>query len=155
MEACFDLADEHETKLLGYALGSCLVAPLTLGFQGGLGVGKTTLIRAMLQAQGVTGSIKSPTFSLVESYDFSDYVIHHFDLYRLSDETALDALGFRDYFSPDAICCIEWPDRAPSLKAHVDVIFSLEVSGAGRKLSVTALRAVGEALLDNLQETLA
>lgn len=154
MESCFELADEQETARLGSTLGACLFAPLILCFQGGLGAGKTTLIRAMLRALGVTGTIKSPTFSLVESYHLSDYVVHHFDLYRLHDETALDALGFRDYFSSDAVCCIEWPERAPSMKPHIDVLFSLEVSGAGRTISVTALRPAGEALVDNLREAL-
>ncbi|MCH9756176.1 MAG: tRNA (adenosine(37)-N6)-threonylcarbamoyltransferase complex ATPase subunit type 1 TsaE [Gammaproteobacteria bacterium] len=154
MEVCFDLADEAKTAVLARDLASCLTTPLILSFQGDLGTGKTTLIRAMLRALGVTGAIKSPTFSYVESYTFSDYVIHHFDLYRLSDESTLDAFGFRDYFSPDAICCIEWPERAPSLKPYIDVLFSLEVCGAGRTLSVTALSVAGETLLGDLRRKL-
>lgn len=135
---------------MAQALASCLSAPLSLGFQGDLGTGKTTLIRGLLRALGVTESIKSPTFSLVESYYLSAYVVHHFDLYRLSDATELDALGFRDYFSSDAVCCIEWPERAPGLKQYTDVVFSFEVHGEGRTLSVDALRTPGEALVDNL-----
>ena len=154
MKANFDLASEEETKHLAEALASCLTVPLILSFQGALGAGKTTLIRAMLRALGIAGTIKSPTFSWVESYPFSDYVIHHFDLYRLSSDTALETFGFRDYFSSDAICCIEWASRAPGLKPYVDVVFSLEVCGAGRILSVTALRAPGKTLLDSLRRTL-
>jgi tRNA threonylcarbamoyladenosine biosynthesis protein TsaE len=151
VQACFDLADEKKTIALSSALASCLAAPLILSFQGDLGAGKTSMIRAMLRALHVKGPIKSPTFSLVESYSFPNYCVHHFDLYRLSDEVSLDALGFRDYFSSDAICCIEWPERAPSLKPYVDVIFSLEVKGEGRLLSITALRAPGEHLLNRLR----
>ncbi|MDF1646587.1 MAG: tRNA (adenosine(37)-N6)-threonylcarbamoyltransferase complex ATPase subunit type 1 TsaE [Legionellaceae bacterium] len=154
MKACFDLADEAETIVLARALAPYLDAPLVLSFQGGLGAGKTTFIRAMLRAQGITGTIKSPTFSWVESYTFSSCVLHHFDLYRLSDETTLDDFGFRDYFSPDSICCIEWAERAPSLKPYMDVVFSFEVSGEGRVLSVTALSAPGEILVDGLRRIL-
>ena len=154
MDANFALASEEETKHLASVLAASLTAPLVFGFEGGLGTGKTTLIRAMLRALGVTGTIKSPTFSYVESYSFADYLIHHFDLYRLSGDAALDTFGFRDYFSPDAICCIEWASRVPGLKPYVDVVFSLEVFGAGRTLSVTALRAAGEPLVDSLRRTL-
>ncbi|MDX2346100.1 MAG: tRNA (adenosine(37)-N6)-threonylcarbamoyltransferase complex ATPase subunit type 1 TsaE [Legionella sp.] len=158
MQACFELADEKKAVHFSSVLAPLLSAPLVFAFQGDLGAGKTTLIRAMLRALGVTGSIKSPTFSWVESYDFPDYVIHHFDLYRLSDkstdESNLDAFGFRDYFSSDAICCIEWPERAPSLKSHIDVLFSLEIKGEGRQLSVTALSAPGKILLDALRRIL-
>jgi tRNA threonylcarbamoyladenosine biosynthesis protein TsaE len=129
-----------------------------LSFQGDLGAGKTTLIRAMLRALGVTGSIKSPTFSWVESYDFSAYTIHHFDLYRLTDTANLNTFGFRDYFSSDAICCIEWAERAPSLKSYLDVVFSIEMKGEsqgeGRLLSVTALRPPGEIVVDHLRSIL-
>ncbi len=155
MKACFNLADEAATNDLAKKLASCLTAPLFLSFQGDLGAGKTTLIRGILRELGVTGAIKSPTFSLLESYFFSDYVIHHFDLYRLSDanNTSLDALGFRDHFASDAIFCIEWAARAPSLNPYIDVVFLLEVKGEGRMLSVTAKRAAGEALVSHLRRT--
>ena len=151
MTICFDLADEQATNDFASALSTCLVAPLTLSFQGDLGTGKTTLIRAMLRALGIKGLIKSPTFSWVESYTLQQYVIHHFDLYRLSDDLTLDAFGFRDYFSQDAVCCIEWAERAPSLKPYIDVVFSLEMDGDGRRLLVSALRAPGRHLLDALR----
>jgi tRNA threonylcarbamoyladenosine biosynthesis protein TsaE len=154
VKICFDLADEKESIAFSSVLSSVLVAPLILSFHGDLGAGKTTLIRAMLRALGVTGSIKSPTFSWVESYDFQNYAIHHFDLYRLTNKTNLDALGFRDYFSSDTICCIEWAERAPSLKPYIDMVFSLELDGEGRCLSVTALREPGKIILDSLRRIL-
>ncbi len=151
MQARFYLADESKTMACAAILAKALVAPLVFAFQGDLGTGKTALIRGMLQSLGVSGRIKSPTFALVESYALPNFSLHHFDLYRLSEETELDALGFRDYFTADAVCCIEWAERAPNLKSCVDVLFSLEVQGAGRLLSVTAFTPLGEALLDALR----
>jgi tRNA threonylcarbamoyladenosine biosynthesis protein TsaE len=153
MRACFDLPDEQATRVFSGVLASCMTYPLLLTFQGDLGAGKTTLIRAMLRALGVTGAIKSPTFSLVETYSFSEYTLHHFDLYRFSDETELEALGFRDYLLPDTVCCIEWPTRAPSLTPYVDVTFTLELQGAGRKLTVEGLSHSGREVLSCLRKT--
>src|SRR3990167_5885979 len=122
MTICMHLADEKDILPFSSALAAVLTPPLVLGFQGDLGAGKTTCIRALLRALGITGPIKSPTFSWVESYVLSNDVIHHFDLYRLKDAVCLNTFGFRDYFSEDAICCIEWPERAPALKAYIDVV---------------------------------
>jgi tRNA threonylcarbamoyladenosine biosynthesis protein TsaE len=151
MKACFELPDEQTTQALAHVLASELTFPLVLTFDGALGTGKTTLIRGILRALGVTGAIKSPTFSLVESYPLTNYIFHHFDLYRLSDETELEAVGFRDYFAEDTICCIEWPTRAPCLGAFVDLTFELEMKGEGRQLTVTAVTDAGKALLDCLR----
>jgi tRNA threonylcarbamoyladenosine biosynthesis protein TsaE len=153
MRACFELPNEQATRAFAGVLASCITYPLILTFQGDLGAGKTTLIRAMLQALGVTGAIKSPTFSLIESYSFSEYTLHHVDLYRLSDEVELEALGFRDYLLPDTVCCIEWPTRAPSLAPYVDVMFSLALQGAGRRLTVEGVSQAGYALLSCLRRT--
>ena len=114
------------------------------------GAGKTTLIRAMLRALGVDSAIKSPTFSLVESYQVRHLHIHHFDLYRIQDESELEYIGFRDYFSKDAICCIEWPERVPSCIEHADVGFSLNMKGTGREMQVRALSSAGTSMLSCL-----
>lgn len=151
MQALFNLPNEQAANRFAGVLVEALIAPLVLGFQGDLGTGKTTLIRAMLRNLGVTGAIKSPTFAWVESYFLAHFVVHHFDLYRLSDDTTFDMLGFRDYFSSDAICCIEWPERDPSLATLIDLSFSLEICGNGRKLLVSALSKPGERVLSHLQ----
>ena len=102
-------------------------------------------------ALGVTGATKSPTFSLIESYLFSEYTLHHVDLYRLSDDTELEAVGFRDYLLPDTVCCVEWPTRAPALAPYVDVTFELELQGAGRRLTVEGFSQAGHVLLSCLR----
>jgi tRNA threonylcarbamoyladenosine biosynthesis protein TsaE len=112
---------------------------LIVTFSGEIGAGKTTLVRAFLRALGVDSAIKSPTFSLVESYSINPSLfIHHFDLYRIVAEEELDLIGFRDYFVENAVCCIEWPERAPDYLSTIDIAFSLDIKKMGRILHARA-----------------
>ncbi len=145
-----DLPTELTSEKMAVRTAACLVSPLVLTFSGDIGAGKTTFIRAMLRSLGVNSAIKSPTFSLVESYQGNHLQIHHFDLYRIHDEAELDYIGFRDYFRDNAICCIEWPERASRYLACADVGFTLSVKGAGREMSIGALSPAGAAVLSCL-----
>ena len=145
-----DLPTERVSEQIAARIATCLVSPLVITFSGEIGAGKTTLIRAMLRSLGVTSAIKSPTFSLVESYQTSRLHIHHFDLYRVHDETELDYIGFRDYFTDDAVCCIEWPERVVSCLGNADVGFSLSLNGAGREMQARAFSLAGASMLSCL-----
>lgn len=147
----FDLNNENETEAVGQVLAQCLVFPMVFTFSGSLGAGKTTLIRACLRALHITGPIKSPTFSIVESYVLpNEYHVHHFDLYRIEDESELELIGIRDYFESLSFCCIEWPERAPNLLAHLDVSFILTTpSMDSRRLDITAHSSRGSQFLSN------
>ena len=145
-----DLPTELASEKQAAGIAACLVSPLVLTFSGEIGTGKTTFIRAMLRSLGVHSAIKSPTFSLVESYQAGPLQIHHFDLYRIHDEAELDSIGFRDYFSANAVCCIEWPERAPRYLSCVDVGFSLGLKGAGREMQIHAFSSAGAAVLSCL-----
>ena len=133
------LADDAASQQLGAALAAGVrtltgVPPrgLVLYFSGDLGAGKTTVVRALLRALGVTGRIKSPTFTLVEPYAISvapapnpqalaeapleliknlSLYCYHFDFYRFDDPREFLDAGFREYFDDDSICLIEWPER--------------------------------------------
>lgn len=142
----FELPDETHCERLAAKLAAALLAPATLTFQGDIGAGKTTFIRAMLRALGVSGAIKSPTFSLVESYECRGLHIHHFDLYRIEEESGLEYLGFRDYFTSRAVCCIEWPERAGT-QLEADLRIILTIKGSGRFMTVEAGSPTGEAML--------
>lgn len=145
-----DLPTSSASALFAGRLAACLTSPLIITFRGEIGAGKTTLIRAMLRALGVASAIKSPTFSLVESYQTTQFYVHHFDLYRISDESELEYIGFRDYFADDAVCCIEWPERVSNGIGRVDVDFSLRMKGRGREVHGHALSDEGVAILKNL-----
>jgi len=142
-----DLPNEAASVALANRIASCLSPPLVLTFSGEIGAGKTTIIRALLKTMGVKSAIKSPTFSLVESYQWSKIQFHHFDLYRLNHEEELEYLGFRDYFTEHSICCIEWAERAGRALPNVDIRFKLSIKGAGREMQITALSAAGERIL--------
>lgn len=141
------LSDQAECEKLAIHFAQCLVEQAVLTFSGEIGAGKTTFIRAMLRAKGVMTAIKSPTFSLVESYHCQPLQIHHFDLYRIQDETELEYIGFRDYFSGQTVCCIEWPERAPQSLLNVDLHFIITCHGRGRLMEIDALSTQGEKLL--------
>lgn len=85
-------------------------------FYGSMGVGKTTLIKAVAKQLGVEDNVSSPTFSLVNEYkDRQQNSIYHFDFYRVkNEEEALD-MGVEEYFDSDAVCLIEWPEKIKNL----------------------------------------
>ena len=142
-----DLINEEASKQFAGRLAACLSPGLILTFSGDLGAGKTTIIRSMLQSLGVMTAIKSPTFSLVESYLCQDLQINHFDLYRITHEEELDYLGFRDYFSDQSVCCIEWAEHAGNALPHVDIHFNLSIKGAGRHMQIDASSVAGKRIL--------
>ena len=142
-----DLPTEQTSEKAATRLAQCLTCPLVITFSGEIGAGKTTFIRALLKALGVNSNIKSPTFSLVESYQGRDVQIHHFDLYRIHDENELDYIGFSDYFSGDALCCIEWPERAQGYRSLIDIKFILQFKAVGRKMHMQANTALGAKIL--------
>lgn len=142
--------NEEESNRLATQLAPCLSCPSLLVFKGEIGAGKTTFIRTMLMALGVKGTIKSPTYSLVETYLCQDYNVHHFDLYRIHDESELEYIGFRDYFDEPAIHCIEWPERASSQLILIDLQLTFIVQSDVRHLCIDALSAKGEKILSCL-----
>lgn len=145
------LSDEYQSELFAVKIVPFLSSPLILSFSGEIGAGKTTFIRAMLRALGITTAVKSPTFSLVESYECANFYLHHFDLYRIHDETELEYIGFRDYFREDSVCCIEWPERAGYFLEKIDMNFAFAMNGGGRLLTIKATSPAGEKILSCLQ----
>lgn len=126
-----------------------LTAPLVLGFSGSLGAGKTTFIRALLRALGENSVVRSPSFSLVETYLLPSMTLHHFDFYRFESAEELEAIGFRDYLSESAVLCIEWPERVSSHHLFLDLEFIIEITTHSRQVRVRSCSEQGEIILSN------
>jgi tRNA threonylcarbamoyladenosine biosynthesis protein TsaE len=126
------LPDEAATLQLGAGLAKGAAPGRVLHLRGDLGSGKTTLVRGLLRALGQPGRVKSPTYTLVELYSVSSLNLYHFDFYRFKDRAEWLNSGFRDYFNPDSICIVEWPERAGDLLSPPDVEVRLEFDGAAR-----------------------
>lgn len=137
-----ELPDEAHTAALAAAVAALVRPGDEIHLVGPLAAGKTAFARGFLQALGHRGKVKSPTFTLVESYaltrDGAPLTVHHFDLYRLADEEELDFIGFDDYRRPDAILLIEWPSRAPHRLAP-DLIVALEITGPASRRATLQL----------------
>ena len=141
------LADPDATARAGAALAPGLRGGMIVTLSGELGSGKTTLVRGMLRALGWTGPVKSPSFALVEHYQFSSLYFYHFDFYRFEDPEAWDSTGFAEYFRPDAVAVVEWPERVKGRLPPADVALSLEHAEPGRRLELRAGTPAGDACL--------
>jgi tRNA threonylcarbamoyladenosine biosynthesis protein TsaE len=138
-----NLADEAATTCAGAALARGLpelaTQSLLFTLSGELGSGKTTLARALLRALGVTGTIRSPTFTLVEPYETAWGIVHHLDLYRLAPgAAALENLGYRDLRGQPGLVLVEWPERAGLALGAPDLAAQLDHRGTGRRISLSA-----------------
>lgn len=110
---------------------------------GDLGAGKTSFVRALLTACGVRGRIRSPTYSLVESYAFDTRAAHHLDLYRIADAGELEWLGLADLAAPDDLFFVEWPERGVGALPAADLHLYLEHAVSVRDLRIEASSARG------------
>ncbi len=96
---------------------------------GDLGAGKTTLTRYLLQSMGHQGSVKSPTYTLVEPYNISGKDIFHFDLYRLNNPYEIELMGIRDYLETEnALFLFEWPSKGGEEIPEAELIINIEKS---------------------------
>lgn len=130
------IASSQEMEDLGASLVKNLRAPAIVYLRGELGTGKTTLVRGALRALGHHGLVKSPTFTIVESYSLAQLDIHHFDLYRISDPEELDFIGIREYFSDSSICFFEWPDQGGSVIPAPTIEIQISHAGDQRKVKI-------------------
>jgi len=103
-------------------------------FYGEMGAGKTTFIKAVCKAAGITELVSSPSFALVYEYrSASGRIIYHFDLFRIKDVSELFDLGYEDYFYSGEVCLIEWPELAEELLPQDTVKVKIEINMDGSR----------------------
>lgn len=137
------LPDPAATDRLGAALAASRPPRAVVHLLGDLGAGKSSLARALLRALGVTGTVRSPTYTLVERYPLaSGGEAWHLDLYRIGDPGELEFLGLD---TDDAVLwLVEWPDRGASALPAPDLVVRLAVEGEGRRATLQACNASAE-----------
>lgn len=147
--------NEDQTSLLGKAIGNSLVPGVVIALCGGLGAGKTRLVKAIAESRGVEKkTVNSPTFVLIQEYD-GPIPLYHFDTYRLNDVDEFLELGADELMYGEGVCLIEWADRVeeviPEDHLRIDITpmgestRKFDLSSQGRK-SRTLLEEIASKL---------
>jgi tRNA threonylcarbamoyladenosine biosynthesis protein TsaE len=118
-------------------------APSVITLEGPLGAGKTTFVQFLLKAWGYAGAVTSPTFALIQEYEDiqinkQQVMVAHFDCYRLKNPEELEAIGYREYLTPDTVALIEWPSRAQGLLGQANWAIKIEPATQGRLVTITS-----------------
>ena len=138
-----------ETVALAERLAHCcssLQSTFVIYLIGELGVGKTAFAQSFIQYFGFE-RVKSPTYSLVESYQNDVINIHHMDCYRLNDPEELEYIGIRDYLSPGHLHLIEWPELGKGVVAKADVSITLIGDGNQRQIYIQTHTEAGKQVI--------
>lgn len=136
---------------LGGRLANSCGAGMAVALRGDLGTGKTTMVRGLLRKMGHAGAVKSPTYTLVEPYEFAHLVVYHFDLYRVNDAQELELMGIRDYFGENSLCLVEWPERGLGVLPEPDIVVNITSEGAGRRVRLESCSERGQLALCSSQ----
>lgn len=145
------LKDDVATQALGAAIAKHSSAPLIIHLSGDLGSGKTTFARGYIQALGYSGNVKSPTFSLLETYNCGELNVYHVDLYRLQEPEEFEYIGIRDLIADEqAICLIEWPEQGRKQVPVADIEISLAHEGAERLVEIQYKTDIGRRIMQLL-----
>lgn len=146
----WNLPDEAATAALAKRMAGLLDGGLVVYLHGDLGAGKTSFARALLGALGVGERIKSPTYSLVESYRAQGRPAWHLDLYRIADPGELEWLGLDALSDPSALVLVEWPERGKGALPVPDLVIHLGYAGLGRMARMEARTERGAAVTARL-----
>lgn len=142
-----DLPTPESTEACGAAFARCLPSllqsPLLVYLEGDLGAGKTTWARGFLRELGLRDPVRSPTFTLLESYECGGIIALHLDLYRIDDPQELETLGLREWHRPGCVWLIEWPERGAGVLPAPDVRVRLEAGDGAHRLTARGVSGIG------------
>jgi tRNA threonylcarbamoyladenosine biosynthesis protein TsaE len=149
----FALPNAGATDALGQGLARSFPGAATGGIvhlRGELGSGKTTCARSLLHALGVTGTVRSPTYTLVDTYSAADLTCVHVDLYRLQSAAEVEELGLRDLTGPGYLMLVEWPEKGGRAVPPADLHLQLQYAGEARTATLGAGSDVGRGWISKL-----
>ena len=135
----FSIIDENQMENFGVALVNIIRPGHLVYVSGELGTGKTTLVRGVLKGLGHAVAVKSPTFTLVETYYFGRHQFFHFDLYRIQRPDELESIGIRDYLNAADYCFVEWPERGAGILPSADFEINIEYVDSGRLVNINSV----------------
>ena len=156
-----------EDKMMAFA-GQCAsvfanaaIDGALIFLEGDLGAGKTTFSRGLMRGFGHVGPVKSPTYTLVETYDVlatlktdqtAPLTVCHFDLYRVADPEELEFMGIRDYLEGAHLCLMEWADKGLGFLPVADLVLSIIDIPGGRRLTWQAGTEKGQNWCERLSQ---
>jgi tRNA threonylcarbamoyladenosine biosynthesis protein TsaE len=146
------LDNQQDTLAIAAKLADNCPTDSVLFLSGELGTGKTTLVGGFLQALGFQGIVKSPSYTLIETYHIKNQSILHWDLYRLKMPQELEGVGIRDYTLAPAIWLIEWPERGLPFLPAADLTIVLQLKNKQRSIQLNPQTPKGQQLLETFHE---
>lgn len=133
-----------ETERVGEALGKRLTAGTVIAYRGDLGAGKTAFTRGLARGLGITESVTSPTYTIVNEYTSGRLPLFHFDMYRLGSEDELFDIGWEDYLERGGVCAVEWSENVPGAMENAISVTIFRLDEDTRKIVIEG----GEQLAD-------
>ena len=144
------LKNLNDTKNVAEKLAQCcsdIQSHCVIYLIGDLGVGKTTFAQYFIRYFGFD-RVKSPTYTLVETYQNENIDIHHFDCYRLTDPEELEFIGIREYQKGKSFQLIEWPELGKGALANADISIKLSGNGDTREANISFETELGKSILE-------
>lgn len=148
MSRFFTVADATAMEAMGVQLAHALKSGAVVYLAGEVGAGKTTLVRGVLRGLGFTGRVRSPTYTLMEGYEFPGRLFQHLDLYRIRAADELEFLGIRELDDPEQWIFVEWPERGAGALPPPDLKLNIQLREPGRQVQVEAPSGRGRNLVE-------
>lgn len=145
------LPDKSQTMLLGETFSKVCMMGCIIYLNGYIGTGKTVFCKGFLRGLGYKSYVKSPTYTIIESYFLFNTYIHHCDCYRLNSETELIEIGIQDYFDGKSIFLIEWPIQKSNILPPPDIIITMnydDLYETYRRVVINTISGVGQDIMN-------